>query len=119
MADWPPLKNSAFTVRFPIYDNDGDLVTAAAALDSEGDIEAAVFNDAPAEAVELGTSGVYGLALTAAEMNGDIITTITKTTTTNAKTAVHAMYTVTRQLLNLAFPTVSGRSLDVTATGEA
>src|SRR3990170_3062712 len=115
MADWPVKKNAAFTVRFPIYDNDGDLVTAAAALDSEVDIDAAGFNDVTAEAIELGTSGVYGLALTAAEMNGDIITTITKTTTTNAKTAVNAMYTVTRQLLNLAFPTVSGRSIDVDA----
>jgi hypothetical protein len=101
------------------YDNDGDLVTAAAALDSEVDIDAGGFIDATNEAAEVGTSGVYKLLLTAAEMTGDIISTITKTSTTDAKTAVNVMYTATRQLLDLAFPTVSGRSLDVTAAGEA
>ncbi|HLE03483.1 MAG TPA: hypothetical protein VI729_02570, partial [Anaerolineales bacterium] len=115
MADWPSKRAAAFTVTFPIYDNDGDLVTAAAALDSEVDIDAAGFNDATNEATEVGTSGVYKLLLTAAEMTGDIISTITKTTTTNAKTAVNVMYTATRQLLDLAFPTVSGRSIDVDA----
>jgi len=115
MADWPAKRAAAFTVTFPIYDNDGDLVTAAAALDSEVDIDAAGFNDATNEATEVGTSGVYKLLLTAAEMTGDIISTITKTTTTNAKTGVNVMYTATRQLLDLAFPTVSGRSIDVDA----
>src|SRR3990170_7228543 len=118
MADWPVKKNAAFTVTFPIYDNDGDLVSSAAALDSEVDKDAGGFIDATNEATEVGASGIYKLLLTSAEANADIITTITKTTTTNAKTAVNAMYTVTRQLLNLAFPTTSGRSIDVTATGE-
>lgn len=119
MADWPPLKNSIFTATFPVYDADGDVVTAAAALDSEVSIDGGTFADCTNEAAEIATSsGIYTLALTAAEMNGDVIATITKTTTTGAKTAVNVMYTVTRQLVNLCFPTTSGRSIDVEATGE-
>jgi len=102
MADWPPKKNAAFNVHFPIYDNDGDLVSGAAGLDSEVSIDHAQFADATAEATEIATSsGVYYLALTQAEMNGDIITTITKTSTPAAKTAVNVMYTATDQLADL------------------
>ncbi len=120
MADWPAKKNAAFNVHFPIYDADGDLVTGAANLDSEVSIDHGTFTDCTAEATEIATSsGVYYLALTQAEMNGDVITTITKTSTSGAKTAVNVMYTATRQLVDLAYPTTSGRSLDVTATGAA
>jgi len=93
-------------------------VTAAAALDSEVDKDAGGFIDATNEATEVGSSGIYNLLLTATEMTADIVTTITKTTTTDAKTAVNVMYTATRQLIDLSFPTVPGRSTDVTATGE-
>jgi hypothetical protein len=118
MADWPPKKHIAFNVHFPIYDNDGDLVTAAAALDSEVSIDHGTFADCTNEATEIATSsGVYYLTLTLDEMNGDIITTITKTSTAAAKTAVNVMYTATRQLTDLAFPTTSGRSIDVDANG--
>src|SRR3990167_7163662 len=118
MADWPPKKNATFTVTFPIYDNDGDLVTAAAALDSEVSKDGGTFTDCTNEAAEIATSsGLYTLSLTATEMNADIVATITKTSTTDAKTAVNVMYTATRQLVDLAFPTTSGRSIDTTATG--
>ena len=117
MADWPVKKNAAFTVTFPIYDNDGDLVSSAAALDSEIDKDAGGFIDATNEATEVGASGIYKLLLTSTEANADIVTTITKTSTTDAKTAVNVMYTATRQLVDLAFPTVSGRSVDGTAGG--
>jgi hypothetical protein len=50
-------------------------------------------------------------------MNADIVAVITKTTTSNAKTAVNVMYTATRQLLDLAYPATSGRSLAVDASG--
>lgn len=119
MADWPPLKNSAFTVMFPIYDADGDLVTGATSPDSEVSIDGGTFADvSPGEAVEVATaSGVYKLALAAGEMNGDIIATITKSG--NGKTAVNVMYTVTRQLIDLAYPATSGRSLVVESDGVA
>jgi len=118
MADWPAKKNAAFVVTFPIYDADGDLVSAAAALDSEYSIDGGTFTDCTNEATEIATSsGVYRLSLVAAEMNGDVICTITKTSTSGAKTAVNVMYTATRQLLDLAYPAVTGRSLGVDANG--
>ena len=80
-----PKKNTAYRVTFPIFDNDGDLVTAAAGLDSEVSIDGATFADVTAEATEIATgSGIYFLDLTAAEMNGDTIAIIVKTSTANA-----------------------------------
>jgi hypothetical protein len=116
MADWPPLKNSAFTVTFPIYDADGDLVSGATGLDSEVSKDGGTFTDvSPGEATEIATSsGVYALALSATEMNADIVCTITKS---NGKTAVNVMYTVSRQLKDLAFPATSGRSIQVETDG--
>lgn len=118
MAGWPPKKNTAITIVFPIYDNDGDLVTAAAALDSEISGDGATFADATNEATEIATgSGIYQLVLTLGEMNFDRIAVITKTSTTDAKTAVNALFTSTRQIDDVAFPLTSGNAIDVTATG--
>src|SRR3972149_5999133 len=120
MADWPPKKNAAFIVTFPIYDADGDLVTAAATLDSEVSKDGGTFTDCTNEAGELATSsGMYTLSLTATEMNSDIVAVITKTGTAGAKTAVNVMYTATRQLVDLAFPNISGRGMDIDASGGA
>lgn len=119
MSDWPPKKNAAFIVTFPIYDADGDLVTGAADLDSEVSKDGGNFTDCTNEAAEVAvTSGIYTLSLTSDEMNCDRAATITKTSTSGAKTAVNVMYTAIRQLIDLAFPTTSGRSVDVEATGE-
>lgn len=118
MAGWPSKKNAAFTVTFPIFDNDGDLVAGAAALDSEVSKDGGDFTDCTNEAAEIATSsGMYTLVLTSTEMNADIIATITKTTTPNAKTAPNVMYSSVRQIDDLAFPNVSGRGVDVDASG--
>lgn len=119
---WPIRKNDAAgaTLVFPIYDNDGDLVTGAAALDSEISKDEGTFTDVTAEAAETATaSGMYSLGLSQAEINADRIATITKTSTTDAKTAVNVVYTSTRNIDDLAFPVVSGNGLDVTAGGAA
>ncbi len=101
-----PIKNSAYRVTFPILDADGDLVTGATALDSEVSIDAGAFADATAEATEIATaSGVYYLDLTAAEMNGDTITVIVKTTSAGAKTTTLVLYTAARSINDLATPT--------------
>ena len=64
------------------FDADGDLVTAAASLDSEVSKDGGTFTDCTNEASEIATSsGIYTLALTATEMNADIVATITKTAT--------------------------------------
>ena len=122
MPGWPLRKNEAGTLPvlvFPIYDADGDLVSAAASLDSERSIDQNTFADTTAEATEIATaSGMYSLAPTQAELNGDEIAFITKTGTAGAKTAVNVLYTSDRNIDDLQFPTVSGRSVDVLATGE-
>lgn len=88
-----PRKNTAFRVTFPILDADGDPVTAAATLDSEVSIDGGTFADVTAEATEIATgSGVYFLDLTAAEMNGDTVAIIVKTSTVGAKTTVIVLY---------------------------
>lgn len=101
-----PIKNAAYRVTFPILDADGDLVTGATGLDSEVSIDAGTFADATAEATEIATgSGVYYLDLTAAEMNGDTIAVIVKTTSTGAKTTPLVLYTAARSINDLATPT--------------
>ena len=96
MPGWPIRKNEAGALPilvFPIYDADGDLVTGAANLDSERSIDQANFADCTAEAAEIAiASGIYSLAPTQAELNGDEIAFITKTSTGGAKTAVNVVY---------------------------
>lgn len=87
-------KNTAKTIVFPIYDNDGDTVVNAASLDSEISKDGGAFTDCSNEAVQIGTTnGIYSLLLTANEMNADVIAVVTKTTTTDAKSAVSIIYT--------------------------
>ena len=90
-----PIKNHAFCVVFPILDADGDLVTGAAALDSEVSKDLGTFADCTNEATEIATSsGVYYLNLTATEMNADVVSVIVKTSTSGAKTTVLTFYPV-------------------------
>lgn len=88
-----PRRNTAFRVTFPIFDADGDLVSGAAGLDSEISIDAGTFADCTNEATEIATaSGMYYLDLTAAEMNGDTVALIVKTSTSGAKTTPLVLY---------------------------
>lgn len=88
-----PIKNQAYRVTLPIYDQEGDLVTGAAGLDSEISKDGGTFADCTSEATEIATaSGIYFLDLTATEMNADTVAIIVKTSTTGAKTSVIVMY---------------------------
>lgn len=88
-----PRKNVAYRVVFPILDADGDLVTGATALDSEVSIDEGTFADCTNEATEIATaSGMYYLDLTAAEMNGDCVAVIVKTSSAGAKTTALVFY---------------------------
>jgi len=90
-----PIKGQAYRVTFPILDNDGDLVTGAAGLDSEISKDAGTFSDCTNEATEVATnSGMYYLDLTATEMNADTVAIIVKTSTANAKTTPIVLYPV-------------------------
>jgi len=84
-------KNVATKILVPIVDADGDLVSAAAGLDTEftywGDGDSAVnWADLTAEMVELQASGWYELSIAQSEMNHDYIAIQTKTSTSGAKT---------------------------------
>lgn len=88
-----PMKGQAYRVTFPIFDADGDLVTGAAGLDSEVSIDGGTFADCTNEATEIATgSGMYYLDLTAAEMAGDTIALIIKTSSSGAKTTPIVLY---------------------------
>ena len=104
-----PRKNVAYRVTFPILDADGDLVTAAAALDSELSGDAGTFADVTLEATEIATSsGMYYLELSAAEMNYDTVAIIVKTTTTGAKTTPIVMYPETLGDIRVDVGQISG-----------
>jgi len=84
-------KNVATYIVVPIVDADGDVVTGAAGLDSElnywedGSAPQATFSDCTNEASEIGSTGIYSLSLTQAEMNHDYVYVTIKTTTSGAK----------------------------------
>lgn len=100
-SSFPMKKNTAMTVVFPILDADGDLVTAATALDSEYSLDGGAFTDCASEATEIGTTGIYSLALAAGETNGDVVCIQVKTTTSGAKTTVLVFYTSAQTLDDL------------------
>jgi hypothetical protein len=88
-----PRKNTAYRLYLPILDADGDLVTGATGLDSDVSIDGGTFADCTNEATEIATSsGMYYLDLTAAELNGDAICIIVKTSSSGAKTTPVVLY---------------------------
>jgi hypothetical protein len=126
-----PAKNAAYRVTFPILDADGDLVSGATGLDSEVSKDGGTLADCANEATEIApSSGLYYLDLTANEMNADTVAVIVKTTSSGAKTTVLVMYPTKGNDLSVVVgsyssgqtplqPTVAGRTLDVSAGGEA
>lgn len=106
-----PLKNTAYRLTACIYDQEGDLVSAAAGLDSEVSIDGGAFADCTAEATEIGSSGFYTLDLTAAEMNGDTIAVQIKTTTVGAKTTALVMYPAENTDIPVNVTAISGAAV--------
>jgi hypothetical protein len=100
-------KNVSTYITFPIVDADGDFVTGAAGLDSEIDTFADAtapdgFTDCTNEASEIGSTGIYKLQLTQAEMNFDYIVIQVKTSTSGAKTQMILIRTMVGDVLNIA-----------------
>lgn len=88
-----PRKNVAYRVIFPIFKNDGTLITGASGLDSEVSKDQGTFADCTNEATEIATSsGMYYLDLTATEMNADCVALIVKSSTTGALTQPIVLY---------------------------
>lgn len=88
-----PIKNTAFRLTFPIYKNDGTLITGAAGLDSEVSKDAGTAADCTNEATEIATStGMYYLDLTSTEMNADCVAVVVKTSSTGACIPTFVLY---------------------------
>lgn len=79
-----PRKNVAFRYYFAIRKNDGTLITTWAGQDSEVDKDGAGFVDCTNEAIEIGTTGIGYLDLTATEMNADAVNLKITVTNTSA-----------------------------------
>ena len=86
-------KGVAFTLVFPILTTSNALITGAAGLDSEISKEGGAFADCTNEATEIGATGMYTLALIAADMNADYIMIKVTTTTANAMNPLIVIYT--------------------------
>src|SRR3990172_108498 len=123
MADSPPLKGASFLLGFPFYDATGALIKGAAGLAAcvstmSGSV-ACNFGAVTCTVVELGASmGFYVLPLASNEMNGDVIAWKAISSTASAKEAVGVIYTVARQLKDLAFPTTSGTGIQVNSSSQ-
>lgn len=73
-----PIKNRALYFEFPLIDSTGALKSAAGSLDSEISKDGGAFSDCTNEAVEIGSSGIYYLDLTATEMNANVVAVVVK-----------------------------------------
>jgi hypothetical protein len=121
----PPKKNTAFVFHLSLISQANTKVMQANPTLAAGDFKIAIDDGAPANfatlpVVDADFTKRVKVELSAAEMNGDNITLICS----DAAGAewcdlVINLQTVARQIDDLAYPTVSGRSLDVTATGAA
>ena len=90
------LKNTDTRIVFPICDADGDPTTGATGLDSEYALfnsadhggAAPSFGDCTHESAEIGTSGIYYLDISAAEINADYSIIQIKTSLAGCKTQI-------------------------------
>lgn len=62
------IANAPFRAVFDIRDTSGQLVSGATSLDSEISVDSGAFGDLTAEATEIGSSGIYYVDITAAEL---------------------------------------------------
>ena len=124
MVSWPPKKNTAFVLYVGLISQaDTKLLQANPTL-AAGDVKVATDDGAPGNlatlpVVDADFTDRVKVSLSAGEMNGDRVTVIFS----DAAGAEWAdllidIPTSVRQVDDLAFPTVSGRSTDVLATGE-
>ena len=87
-----PQKAVAYRVTFPVFDNDGDLVSGITP-DSEISKDGASFSDATNEATEIASSsGIYYLDLTSSETDCDTLAVIVKSATADMKTTPIILY---------------------------
>lgn len=114
MSDYPPLRGAAYTVQFPIFDASGAFLPGAVIASSRVRKDAGAINPSANAVAEIG-EGLYDLTFSVAEMTADVLTA---KIVSNGRPVFIRIETVVRQIKDLAFPAVSGRSLDVAASGQ-
>jgi len=124
MVSWPPKKNAAFVFYVGLVSQaDTKLLQANPTL-AAGDVKVATDDAAPGNlatlpVVDADFTDRVKVSLSAAEMNGDRISVIFSDAAGAQWTDLFIdIPTSVRQIDDLAFPTVTGRSFDVLATGE-
>jgi hypothetical protein len=122
---FPPKKNTALVMYVSLVSQANTKAMQSNPTIAAGDFKVsidggALNNLATLPVVTPAASKLVKIDLSAAEMNGDNITLVCSDATgAEWCDLVINLQTTARQIDDLAFPTVSGRSLDVTATGAA
>ncbi len=125
MADFPPKKNTAFVFYVSLISQANTKIAQVNPTLAAGDVKVATDDAAPGNlatlpVVDADFTKRVKVSLSAGEMNGDNVTVIFNDAAGAEWCDLTVnIQTVTRQLTDLAYPTVTGRSLDVSATGEA
>lgn len=123
MADYPPKKNAAFVFYISLISQSNTKIAQANPTLAAGDVKAAVDDAAPANlttlpVVDADFTKRVKVSLSAAEMNGDNITVIFSDAAGAEWCDLTVnIQTVTRQIVDLAYPATSGRSMVVDAAG--
>lgn len=122
MASSPPKKNAAYTFYVALTSQaDTDIFKTTPTL-AAGDItvskDGGNFNNIGTLPTQIQATGVLPVVLTADEMNADkVVVLFHDAAGAEWQDLVVHIDTVARQIDDLAFPTVSGRSIDVDANG--
>jgi cell division protein ZapA (FtsZ GTPase activity inhibitor) len=120
-----PKKNAAFTFYVSLRSQSNPKIHQANPTLAAGDVKVAIDDGAPANlatlpAVDADFTKRVKVSLSASEMNGDNISVIFSDAAGDEWCdLIVNIQTTARQVDDLAWPTTSGRSLDVTATGAA
>jgi len=98
-SQYPPKKNTAFTLYFTLYKNDGTVIANPGTITKKYSIDgAAVANLSNSVTEEDTTYGQCSIVLTAGEMNGDAIWLYIKDDTTGCVPFTATIYTVAQTL---------------------
>lgn len=110
-SQWPPKKNTAFTLYFTLYKNDGTVVANPGTITKKVSIDGAAVGDIAAAITEEDTTyGQCSVVLSASEMNGDAIWVYITDNTTGTVPFTCTLYTVgsTQDEVKSAIDTIDG-----------
>jgi len=93
-SQWPPKKNTAFTLYFTLYKNDGTVIANPGTYTKKVSIDGAAVADITASVTEEDTTyGQLSVVLANTEMNGDAIWVYIKDDTTGCVPFTCTLYT--------------------------